>query len=67
MTSEEFKLKLVENTMKNCFEFAKECEEKSKKWEKANYVDLQEYFEGQASAFKMVAEFLKADLETEVK
>lgn len=60
---DEFVLKLVENTMINCSKFAKESEEKSKDWQKAGCNDLAEYYDGQARAFKMIAEFLKNDLE----
>ena len=64
MTKEEFALQLVESTMKNCEKFAKECEEKSKEWKKSKYCsDLAEYYDGQARAFKLIAEFLNTDLE----
>lgn len=64
MTKEEFALQLVENTMKNCEMFATECEIKSEEWKNSNYCsDLAEYYDGQARAFRLIAEFLKKDLE----
>jgi len=64
MTKEEFTLKLVESTMKNWEKFAKESEEKAKEWKKSDYAsDLAEYYDGQARAFKLIADFLKSDLE----
>jgi len=50
--------------MKNCEKFAKESEEKAKEWKKSDYAsDLAEYYDGQARAFKLIADFLKSDLE----
>ncbi|MBR2651337.1 hypothetical protein IKD48_00730 [bacterium] len=62
MKNLEFKLKLVELTMKNCKEFAKDCSKKSKQYDGASQ-ELKEYFEGEAKAFEMVAEWLEGDIE----
>ena len=62
MTNLEFKLELVKGTMNNCKEFAKECFEKSKAYDGVNQ-ELKEYFEGEAKAFEMVANWLEGDIE----
>ena len=59
----DFTLRLINGTLENLQEFAKDCRKKSKKWQKNGVDDLAEYYEGQAKAFEMAYSFIKSDIE----
>lgn len=60
--TDELKLKFVKNTISTLEEMAKENKEHSAYWHLNGMKELANYYEGKATAYSLVIEFLKIDL-----
>lgn len=59
----DFTLKLINSTLENLQEFAKNSRKKSEEWKKVGVSDLAEYYEGKAKSFELAHGWIKDDIE----